>query len=265
MFKKITMIKTQKRPGRYNIYLDGKYAFALNEDVLIQFHLTKGMELDEEAIVQLKQADQVAQAKSRAIDYLSRQLRSEREVRIFLQTFELKDTDEQAIIAKLKELNLLNDLNYAQSYVRTQARLSDKGPKYLQQKLLQKGIAPALITQALMEFAPANQIVNGSKLAKKLARRYQKDPFRVQMQKIKRGLYQKGYDNDIISTVIDQLNLTQDDDAEYEHLVAYVGKQQNKLARLAPTDRAFKLKQLLYRHGFARDAIDRFFAENNDY
>ena len=47
---KISKIEAQKRKGRYNIYLDGKYAFPVAESVLIQFRLMKGTELDEKQI-----------------------------------------------------------------------------------------------------------------------------------------------------------------------------------------------------------------------
>lgn len=42
---KITAITTQKRRGRYNIFIDGHYAFPVSEQSLIQFRLSKGQEL----------------------------------------------------------------------------------------------------------------------------------------------------------------------------------------------------------------------------
>ncbi len=59
---KISKIEAQKRKGRYNIYLDGKYAFPVAESVLIQFRLMKGTELDEKQIAAIATADQQAEA-----------------------------------------------------------------------------------------------------------------------------------------------------------------------------------------------------------
>ncbi|MDY3702578.1 MAG: recombination regulator RecX, partial [Limosilactobacillus coleohominis] len=50
MSKKITKIEAQKRKGRYNVYLDGKFAFPVAESVLIKFRLMKGVELDADQI-----------------------------------------------------------------------------------------------------------------------------------------------------------------------------------------------------------------------
>ena len=46
MKQKITSITAQKRPGRFNVFLDGNYAFSVSEEVLVKFQLSKGKELD---------------------------------------------------------------------------------------------------------------------------------------------------------------------------------------------------------------------------
>ena len=60
--KKITKIEAQKRKGRYNVYLDGQYAFPVAESVLIKYRLMKGMELDQNQIAQVTTDDQIAKA-----------------------------------------------------------------------------------------------------------------------------------------------------------------------------------------------------------
>ena len=41
----ITKITAQKRRGRYNIFLDGQYAFPVSETTLVTYHLAKEMTL----------------------------------------------------------------------------------------------------------------------------------------------------------------------------------------------------------------------------
>ena len=41
MVKKITMIQTQKKVGRFNIYINNKYAFPVSESVLIKYRLQR--------------------------------------------------------------------------------------------------------------------------------------------------------------------------------------------------------------------------------
>ena len=49
---KISKITAQQRRGRYNVYLDGKYAFPVAESVLVKFRLMKGQELTKEQFEQ---------------------------------------------------------------------------------------------------------------------------------------------------------------------------------------------------------------------
>ena len=70
---------------------------------------------------------------------MSYQLRSEKEIRTYLKDKEINLEDRNKIVERLKELDLINDLVYGESFVRTNVRLSDKGPKKLAQQLQQKG------------------------------------------------------------------------------------------------------------------------------
>ena len=54
----ITKITTQKkRTDRYNIFLDEKYAFSVDEAVLLKFQLQKGKEIDSFVLSQIQFQD----------------------------------------------------------------------------------------------------------------------------------------------------------------------------------------------------------------
>ena len=58
----ITKVSSQKRSGRYNIFLDGKYAFSASEQTVAEFVLLKGQELTDEKVNEVKQYDEDAKA-----------------------------------------------------------------------------------------------------------------------------------------------------------------------------------------------------------
>ena len=62
MTKKITKIMAQKRSGRYNVYLDDKYAFPISESVMIKFSVFKGMEVDDALAAEMIAADDISKA-----------------------------------------------------------------------------------------------------------------------------------------------------------------------------------------------------------
>ncbi|MFD0897801.1 recombination regulator RecX [Loigolactobacillus binensis] len=257
----ITKITTQKRKGRYNIYLDEVYAFPVSESVLIQFRLAKGMEITPELRKELDTAEAHAQAYQLALNYLSYQLRTEMEMRIYLKQHDIPLAVRQQVVARLYELNLLDDAGYAASYVRTAMRTSDKGPQVIRTKLREKGVKSELITIALEEFKPATLLTNGLKLAEKLAKRYRQQSFNTRKQKIRLGLRQKGFDSDTTNQIIGQLDLVKDEDSEWAALVEQGEKTWRKTARYSGYERQQKAKQQLYRKGFALDQIERFLTE----
>ena len=83
----ITKITTQKkRKDRYNIFVDEKYAFSVDEEVLLKFHLKKGMELDDLLLAEIQFHDEIQKAFTDALNYLSYQIeRSESEIRLYFK------------------------------------------------------------------------------------------------------------------------------------------------------------------------------------
>lgn len=64
-------------------------------------------------------------------------------------------------------MDLVDDLVYGESYVRTNMRLSDKGPKKLAQQMQQKGLKPEIIEQALSQYTFEDQVQNAHQTAEK--------------------------------------------------------------------------------------------------
>ena len=116
MAQVITKITRQKRnEERYNIFLDEKYAFSVDESIIIQYGLTKGKILDEMVVGEITFDDEVSKAYNRGLSYLSFQMRSEHEIQQKL----LKEEYGEAVIAeaiqKLIRIGLLDDQMYSKA------------------------------------------------------------------------------------------------------------------------------------------------------
>ena len=181
------MIQTQKKAGRFNIYINDKYAFPVSESVLIKYRLHKGQELDENLIEEIKLADDISKGYNAALNYLSYQLRTRKEVEDKLRSLDIHEDYIPEIINKLIDLDLINDKNYAESYVRTMMNTSDKGPKVIKLNLLKKGVDDNIAEDALMLYTDKLQVEKGVALAEKLANRYSHDSYRNKQNKIKQA------------------------------------------------------------------------------
>ncbi|MBM6615904.1 recombination regulator RecX [Desemzia sp. RIT804] len=258
---KITKIETQKRKGRYNIYLDEEYAFPVDEAVLVKHVLFKGMEITKEFQQQLEKEDDFSKAFSRAVNYLSYSLRSEKEVRDDLEAHEFSLETAVDVIEKLKEMKYINDLTYAESYTRTAANLNGKGPYNIRQELKKRGIKETIIEQALLEYPIEQRVENGVAVAKKVLKRAKQSSSKETTNKVRQGLMQKGFNNDEITEILDQVDTEKDEDDEYEALKKQGEKIWRKQSKLEGSKKIQKVKASLYQKGFNGDLINQFMNE----
>ncbi|MCM0598681.1 recombination regulator RecX [Periweissella fabalis] len=252
----VSKVEQQKRPGRFNIYIADEFSFAVSETVLIKFNLFKGRELTKALIEEIKQADQEAKALQTAYVYLSQQLRSRYEVKQKLQLAEINTVTIENILKRLTEERLIDDVAFAQSFVRTIANTSIKGPKVIQQLLYQKRITNDVIEIALTEYSIELQLENATKLYFQLAKRYQKLAGFAKQQKIQQAMLQKGYDMEIIEQVKVRNVLPVDIDQEKQNLQREAEKIWYRNRKFEMGKRTLKTKQALYNKGFQSDDIN---------
>lgn len=263
----ITKITTQQKShDRYNIFTDDgsgeKFSFSVDEDVLIKFQLKKGLELDEFSILEIHYQDDIRRAYNLAVSYLAGRMRSEQEIRIYLAK---KETDQpviQEVIHKLMDQKYIDDLEFANAYVRTQINTTDKGPDLIRGELKQKGIKTSLADIALSEYSEENQQERAVKLAEKVMERNSRDSYKMIKQKIENLLIRKGYPYSVINRAVNEL----DDNSKSEELEAirFQGeKLHRKYSRYSGFEYEQKMKQALYRKGFTIEAIETFLNEQN--
>ncbi|MFC0521996.1 recombination regulator RecX [Pontibacillus salicampi] len=264
---KLTRITTQKRnKNRYNVFLDRgdgeAYAFSVDEELLIQYMLHKGMELDEETIKTLVEKDDFHKAYSLAVNYLSYRMRSDKEMRTYLSDKEVDEEKIEYVVGRLKEEGYLNDEEFAKALVRTRVLTSSKGPMLVKKELYEKGITENGILDALEHYTFEDQIEKTTKFVQKRLKQDGKKSFKEQIQKMKQTLMQKGYTNDAIQEAISSIADEKDEDAEWEAVVVQGEKALRKYASKAEGyELRHKVKGALYRKGFPFEYIDRFIEE----
>ncbi|GAX05203.1 regulatory protein RecX [Secundilactobacillus pentosiphilus] len=255
----ITKIEAQKRAGRYNVYVNGHYAFPVSEDVLIRYRLLKGTELTADMIKTLESADDQSKAYELALNYLSYQQRTEKELSDYLVKKEVPETTVAPVMARLIDDKLLDDEHYAHSYVRTMKRTSDKGPSVIRRQLKQRGVKDELIDNALAEdYQPNEQLERLSELVKKLKRQYQKLTPKIQRQKVQQRLVEKGFSFDLVGQALAETSFEMDSETELALLSSQAEKLWRRYHAKPERERQLKIRQSLYRKGFSGDLISRW-------
>ena len=194
----ITAIKQQvKRTDRYSIYVDGKYAFSLSESGLISGGLASGQELDAAELKRLKKAAGLDKAYYNSLRYVAMRPRSEWEMQMYLKRKDADQATADEVIRRLRDLNMLSDLDFARSWIANRRLLKSTSKRRLRLELMQKHVPNDLIDEALDEDATDERQAL-RELVEKKRRRY---PDRL---KFMRYLASQGFNYDDIKSVIDE-------------------------------------------------------------
>jgi regulatory protein len=193
---KITAIKQQaKRTDRYSIFVDDKYAFSLSESGLIASGLASGQELMPAELKKLKKDAGLDKAYYNALRYVAMRARSEWEMQTYLQRKEVDKDAAAEVIRRLRQANLLSDLDFARAWVSNRRALKSTSKRRLRLELLQKHVPGDIIDQVLAE-DETDERQALRELVEKKRRRYPDD------QKLMAYLARQGFSYDDIKSVL---------------------------------------------------------------
>lgn len=255
--KTITKISTQKKQGRYNVDLNGHFAFGIAESVLVKYGLAKGRELDDETIQRIKYDDEIAKALHVAVNYLGHTLRTVHQVQKKLHDNDVDVTIQDQVIAKLKEQSYLDDLNYAKHYVATKKHIAPKGPLVVAQELKQAGVTEDEIDIALRDYTYEEQLAIAEKLGAKFAKNYQRQSSRAKQQKVIQALLNKGFSYDIAQIVIERFVDSNSNEVELDNIMREATKLWHRYRHEVPSQRKYRTKNNLYAKGYTSELIDQ--------
>ncbi|PKG22023.1 recombination regulator RecX [Niallia nealsonii] len=262
----ISKITRQKQLNdRYNIFTikNGKeeYAFSVDEGILIKYQLQKGMEIDSFLLSEIQFNDDIRKGYNQAVNYLAKVKRTEMEVRNFLKTKIEGEFIVGEVLTKLKEMKFIDDEDYAYSYVRTQKNTTDKGPEVIRREMKEKGIDHQLIQISIEQISYEEQLISANKIAVKLVGSNKKESKRMLMQKVEQTLRRKGHSSSVIQEVKSELLAVDEMTEELEALRIQGEKAKRKYSKYEGFEYKQKMKQYLYRKGFAVELIDQYFEE----
>lgn len=134
---------------------------------------------------------------------LSYRARSEREV---MQRFQQRGAEtelSQSVVERLRAGGLLDDQEFARSWVESRRRASPRGDRLLQQELVRKGVARPDIETALGSETDPSLLARTAAIKK--ARALATEPEPVFVRRLTDFLVRRGFDYDVVSTVVREL------------------------------------------------------------
>jgi len=138
-----------KTAGRYNVFVDDQYAFSLDELQLAAARIKKGDAISAERLARLKNDSDFGKNYVRALDLISRRMRSEKEIRDYAFRKNWTRENTEKVVARLREKGYLNDAEFARSFVRSRANLRNFSRRKMEMELAKKGISKNIRDEVL--------------------------------------------------------------------------------------------------------------------
>jgi len=210
---KITKLATQERNvERVSMFLDEKFSCGLSLNSVAKFNLYIGKELSDEEYGEILHHDLSERVFNRAVTYISRGVKSEKQIRTYLNNllfkkkgawFEdlSKDVGNEIVdfaVEKLKSYSYINDEEYAEQFVLSRIKSKPRGKYILVSELISKGISKDIAERKVNELVEDEYSI--------LQRVYEKKFGESKISKEDRKkidfLLRKGFDWDLIERYI---------------------------------------------------------------
>lgn len=198
---RITAIeKNEKVSSMAAVILDNNITFCLPKKRIELLELKEGKNITEETLNYILDTEIYAAARSAAVSFLAMKLRTAYEVSQKLSDMGYGEATIEKVIDNLKEINYIDDYNYACKYISEKSKLKPKSVKLLSMELKQKGITDDIINNTFENF----ELDEGEVALELLRKRFSKYTVldEKMIQKMKTFLAGRGFSYSQISKAV---------------------------------------------------------------
>lgn len=192
------IIQQKKDTAKYNIFVDGTFAFALSMQDIAYFKLKEGAPIAQQTYDFIQENLIYIKAQDIALHYLGYQMRTQEQVRKKLEEKSFAEPVVERVMAFLRKYGYCDDMAYAKSYIRQSQKLRPKGAYVLKMELRQRGITQEIIEQAIQESGLCETEDAAYWIRKKIKCRIE-DLDEKEKQRLYGFLQRKGYRWDVIT------------------------------------------------------------------
>lgn len=231
---KVTSVEPQKKNSkRFNIFLDGEFAFGADEDLVVNRRLVVGKIIVPEDLNKILFEAEVGKLMERMYRWFALRQHSEKEVRekfriknrrgLFSRGLEnqesrIKEKEEisqltiDALIETLKKKGMVNDLEFAKAWTEARRKSKQKGIRAIKSELFQKGISKDIIEEVTTRPSFGSRVESLESSEGELARQALEKKMRLWKnlsgQDFKKKAFEflarKGFDFDLVKETIEK-------------------------------------------------------------
>lgn len=200
---KITALEAQPRKAaRRNIFVDGAFALAMDEALVLEYALYVGREVSPAELEQWRGADLFQRTLDNALNFLTFRPRSRDEVRRHLLGRQVSPDLAEQVLAKLETLGVLSDQQFAEFWVENREQFNPRSARALGSELWRKGIDRETIEATV---APERDEERALAAARKRLRSLAQADYPTFRKQLGGFLLRRGFSYGVSNTTVRQL------------------------------------------------------------
>lgn len=207
MSQRIINIKLiDKRKQRFAVEFDNCSSIILTAETILKNNLRRNKELSAEELEKILSQDEYIRARATAIAYLTLRTVSKNQLSDYLRKKGFGKENIRRVIAELSEKNHISDERFAQLFVKDRMKLKPSGPLKLAAELRKRGVSAEIVNSTISSLLePMAQKALALELARKKLNALRIYNFKHQRQKLYDFLRRKGFEDNIVSEVMQNI------------------------------------------------------------
>ncbi len=233
------------KQNKYKVIIDDE-EYILYDDVIIKYNLLAKSDIDAISLREIIIFNDELKSYYESIKYINKKLRSEKEIITYLEKKGIESSVIKTTIKRLKDNNFLNDDYYLKAYLSDQINLTNNGPRKITASLLNQGLKEDIINEKIDAISSdiwENKV--NKYIAQKIKNNHKSSAYMLKI-KITNDLVNLGYDKEIVSSLISNFEITDNDALKIEYQKAK--RQLEK--KYTGYELSQHIREKLYRKGF---------------
>jgi regulatory protein len=213
---KITELSPQKNnPSRFNLFVDEQFFLGVSATGVAKYNLYKGKDIDQSTLDEIVIQEIYQRFLDRTVEYLSRTVKTERDVRRYLRQLNFKkkgkwfdenivldwDSLYERVIEQLRKYKYIDDQRFAQLFLESRAKSKPRSTSFIVSELVSKGVDRKIA----QEIVGSSEVSNEDLIVKVYSKKFKQQPLDLMDRKKVDFLRRKGFNWDEISKLADRL------------------------------------------------------------
>ena len=247
------------KDNKYKIIVDGE-SIVTYDNVILENDLLYKKSIDNNLYKKILIDTSYYDIYNKTVKYILKRRRSEKEIRKYLNKFDISNNDIERIINKLKDVRLINDREYTKAYINDKLYLSKEGINKIKEDLIGEDISIDVIEEELKNIDESLFNERLEKLIIKKINSNKKYSNSYLKQKILSDMIGLGYNKDIILNILEN-NLKSDNNILENEFNKVYDKLKSKYSGYELEN---KVKQKLIQKGFCVGDINILLQEKTE-